>query len=54
MTLRVRPAHAADLDLLAGWAAAMAWETEHKRLDPATIRDGVMRLARVLERAVRV
>ncbi|MGH8072443.1 MAG: GNAT family N-acetyltransferase [Lysobacter sp.] len=41
VTLRVRPAHAADLDLLAGWAAAMAWETEHKRLDPATIRAGV-------------
>ena len=41
MTLRIRPAHAADLDLLAGWAAAMAWETEHRRLDPATIRAGV-------------
>lgn len=41
MSLRVRPAHAADLDLLAGWAAAMAWETEHKRLDPATVRAGV-------------
>ncbi len=41
MTLRIRPAQAADLDLLAGWAAAMAWETEHKRLDPATVRAGV-------------
>lgn len=41
MTLRVRPARAADLDLLAGWAAAMAWETERKRLDPATVRAGV-------------
>ncbi|KGM53328.1 hypothetical protein N799_11870 [Lysobacter arseniciresistens ZS79] len=41
MTLRVRPARAADLDLLAGWAAAMAWETEHRRLDPATVRAGV-------------
>ena len=41
MSLRVRPAQAADLDLLAGWAAAMAWETEHKRLDPAIVRAGV-------------
>ena len=38
---KVRPATAADVELLASWAEAMAWETEHKRLDPATIRRGV-------------
>ena len=40
-TLRIREAHAADCDLLARWATAMAWETEHKRLDPETIRRGI-------------
>jgi GNAT superfamily N-acetyltransferase len=38
---RVRVAAPADADLLAQWAAAMAWETEHKRLDPGTVRAGV-------------
>jgi ribosomal protein S18 acetylase RimI-like enzyme len=37
----VRAATSADIELLAAWAEAMAWETEHKRLDPATIRRGV-------------
>lgn len=40
-TLRIRNAHANDRDLLAQWASAMAWETEHKRLDPATIEAGI-------------
>lgn len=40
-TLRIREAHAHDRDLLAQWAAAMAWETEHKRLDPDTISTGI-------------
>ena len=40
-TLRIRDAHANDRDLLAQWASAMAWETEHKRLDPATIEAGI-------------
>ena len=43
--LRVRPAVADDAPLLAGWAADMAWETEHKRLDsgrdPGHRRQGV-------------
>ena len=39
--LRVRPAVAEDAPLLAGWAADMAWETEHKRLDSATVLAGV-------------
>ena len=40
-TLRIREAHADDRDLLAQWAIAMAWETEHKRLDPATVGAGI-------------
>ena len=40
-TLRIRDAQPADAPLLAEWAAAMAWETEHKRLDPATVALGV-------------
>ena len=40
-TLRIRVAHPGDRDLLAQWAIAMAWETEHKRLDPATIGAGI-------------
>jgi ribosomal protein S18 acetylase RimI-like enzyme len=39
--LRVRAAVAADVDLLARWAEAMAWETEHKQLNPDTVRRGV-------------
>ena len=39
--LRIRDAEAADAPLLADWAAAMAWETERKRLDPATVALGV-------------
>jgi GNAT superfamily N-acetyltransferase len=42
-TLRIREAHARDAGLLAQWALAMAWETEHKRLDPTTVRAGVER-----------
>ena len=38
---RVRPAHAADAPLIAAWNAAMAWETEHKRLDPGVLGAGV-------------
>jgi ribosomal protein S18 acetylase RimI-like enzyme len=38
---RIRDAVAADLELLAQWAQAMAWETEHKRLDADTVRAGV-------------
>lgn len=39
--LRIRDAVAADAPLLAGWAAAMALETEDKALDPATVAAGV-------------
>ncbi len=39
--ITVRPARADEAELLATWAEAMAWETEHKRLDPATVRRGV-------------
>ena len=39
--LRVREAVAADAPLLAQWAQAMAWETEHRRLDAGTVLAGV-------------
>ena len=38
---RVRAAHAADASLIATWNAAMAWETEHKRLDDDVLGAGV-------------
>ena len=38
---RVRAAHAADAPLIAAWNAAMAWETEHKRLDPDVLGAGI-------------
>lgn len=40
-SLRIREATAADAPRLAEWAQAMAWETEHKRLDPDTVLAGV-------------
>lgn len=39
--LRIRDAAPADSDLIAQWMIAMAWETEHKRLDPPTVHAGV-------------
>jgi GNAT superfamily N-acetyltransferase len=41
MTLSIRPAVAGDADFLADGNAAMALETEHKRLDPAVVAAGV-------------
>jgi GNAT superfamily N-acetyltransferase len=41
VNLRIREARAADADLLARWNVAMALETEHKTLDPGTVRAGV-------------
>jgi GNAT superfamily N-acetyltransferase len=41
MTVQTRDAQAHDLDFIAGGNAAMALETEHKRLDPAIVRAGV-------------
>jgi GNAT superfamily N-acetyltransferase len=40
-TLRIREAHLRDAGMLAQWAIAMALETEHKQLDPATVLAGV-------------
>ena len=37
----VRPAGEADLLRLRDWACAMALETEHKQLDPATVDKGI-------------
>jgi len=41
MSITIRPATIADADFLAAGNVAMALETEHKRLDPATIAAGV-------------
>jgi GNAT superfamily N-acetyltransferase len=41
MPAQTRDAAAADLDFIADGNAAMALETEHKVLDPATVRAGV-------------
>ena len=40
-SLLIRPAHPADAPTIAAFNAAMALETEHKHLDPATLRAGV-------------
>ncbi len=40
-TPSIRAARAEDAALLAQWAIAMAWETEHKRLDPSIVERGV-------------
>jgi GNAT superfamily N-acetyltransferase len=37
----IRPAERKDIALVAEWNAAMAWETEHKRLDPHVLLRGV-------------
>ena len=41
MSLLIRAATPADVVDLVAWNAAMAWETEHKRLDPEILRRGV-------------
>jgi len=41
MNLRIRDAVATDTALLTGWAGAMAWETEQKRLDADTLHAGI-------------
>ena len=41
MSLLIRAATPADAADLVDWNAAMAWETEHKQLDPEVLRRGV-------------
>ena len=41
MPLQIRAAVPADLDALVAWNAAMAWETEQKKLDPVILARGV-------------
>ena len=41
MSLTVRAAQRGDIRHIADWNQAMAWETEHKRLDPAVLARGV-------------
>ena len=43
-TTTVRAARRDEARRLADWACAMAWETEHKRLDPPTVLRGVQRV----------
>ena len=40
--IRIRPASHDDLSLMARWAEAMAFETENKQLDPATVTRGIL------------
>jgi len=37
----IRPAVEGDIERLVEWGAAMAWETERKRLDIATVAHGI-------------
>jgi RimJ/RimL family protein N-acetyltransferase len=39
--IQVRIAEIGDIEIIAELNTAMAWETEQKRLDPATIRRGI-------------
>ncbi|KRA33808.1 GCN5 family acetyltransferase [Rhodanobacter sp. Root627] len=39
--LSIRLATVADIPDLLAWNSAMAWETEHKRLDPAVLERGI-------------
>ena len=41
MSTTIRAATIDDTDNLVAWNAAMAWDTEHKTLDPAILRRGV-------------
>ncbi|GFZ90117.1 GNAT family N-acetyltransferase [Dyella caseinilytica] len=41
MSITIRLAERADVAAVAEWNAAMAWETEHKRLDPDVLTRGV-------------
>jgi ribosomal protein S18 acetylase RimI-like enzyme len=44
--LTVRPAGIDDVDAIVGFSAAMAWETEQRRLDSAILREGTLSLLR--------
>lgn len=41
MSLSIRAAALTDLAELVAWNAAMAWETEHKQLDPVILERGI-------------
>jgi ribosomal protein S18 acetylase RimI-like enzyme len=41
MSIRIRRATPADEEVVAAFNAALAWESEHKRLDEAVLRAGV-------------
>jgi GNAT superfamily N-acetyltransferase len=39
--IAIRNATVDDIERMANWAVAMAWETEQKKLDPDTVRKGI-------------
>jgi len=43
---RIREAVLGDVTILAEYNLRLAWETEHRRLDPAVVRRGVEALIR--------
>jgi ribosomal protein S18 acetylase RimI-like enzyme len=42
--LTIRPAGRDDVDFIVAFSAAMAWETEHRRLDEGRLREGTLSL----------
>ena len=42
--LTIRPAVLDDVDAIVAFSAAMAWETEQRRLDEAMLREGTLSL----------
>lgn len=46
MAFEIRPARAEDASVLAEFNAGIAWETEHKRLDPKVVGEGVRAVLR--------
>ena len=48
--LTVRPADTEDVDAIVTFSAAMAWETEQRRLDEARLREGTLSLLRTPSR----
>lgn len=40
-TIVVRPGTVDDAELMTRWAIALAWESEHKTLDPVTVSAGI-------------
>jgi GNAT superfamily N-acetyltransferase len=50
--IMVRPAHIRDADVLARFSAAMAWETERRRLDMEQLKRGTLAVFEAPERGM--